>query len=296
MVTIAIPIIQSMGVITMNDFLDALTDPNFSFLRTAILMGLLSSIAFGMTGSLVVVKRISYVAGAISHAVLGGIGAALYLQRARGIDWMHPLLGALVAAFLAALVISWIRNTGFEREDSVIGAVWAGGMAIGLVFIAKTPGFVDPMSYLFGNILILSNADLVLVALMDVILCAVLVLRYNHLQALCFDEEQALLRGINTRTYYTLLLCIIACTVVLLVSVVGIVLVVALLTIPAAIAGWSAKSLASMMIMSSFLTFIFISLGIVTSFSTDWPVGPTIILIAGATYLLLSLLRRFRSG
>ena len=259
-------------------------------------MGLFSSLAFGITGSLVVVKRISYVAGAISHAVLGGIGAALYFQGSYGITWMHPLMGALVAALVAALIIAWIRNTGFEREDSVIGAVWAGGMATGLVFIAKTPGYVDPMSYLFGNILILSTADLVLVAAMDLLLILILLMRYNHLQALCFDEEQAKLRGINTARYYTLLLCIIACTVVLLVSVVGVVLVVALLTITAAIAGWSSNSLSAMIARASLFTLLFISAGICASYSVDWPVGPTIILIAGTCYLVLSLIRRFRSA
>ena len=277
----------------MSDFWQALIDPDAGFLRAALLMGLLASFAFGMTGSLVVVKRISYVAGAISHAVLGGIGAALYFQRAHGIEWMHPLLGALIAALMAALIISWIRSTGFDREDSVIGAVWAAGMAIGLVFIAKTPGFVDPMSYLFGNILILSTTDLVLVGIMDVVLLIVMVFGYNRLQALCFDEEQARLRGLNVTAYYTVLLCIIACTVVLLVSVVGVVLVVALLTIPAAMASRSARSLAGMMIVSSLLTMVFVSIGIAFSFISDWPVGPTIILMAGAAYLGLSVVRRF---
>ena len=277
----------------MSDFWQALMDPDAGFLRTALLMGLLASFAFGMTGSLVVVKRISYVAGAISHAVLGGIGAALYFQRAHGIEWMHPLLGALIAALMAALVISWIRSTGFDREDSVIGAVWAVGMATGLVFIAKTPGFVDPMSYLFGNILILSTTDLVLVGVMDAVLLIVMIFGYNRLQALCFDEEQARLRGLNVTAYYTVLLCIIACTVVLLVSVVGVVLVVALLTIPAAMSSRSARSLAGMMIVSSLLTMVFVSIGIAFSFISDWPVGPTIILIAGAAYLGLSVVRRF---
>ncbi len=279
----------------MSDFWQALTDPDAGFLRAALLMGLLASFAFGMTGSLVVVKRISYVAGAISHAVLGGIGAALYFQRAHGIEWMHPLLGAFIAALMAALVISWIRSTGFDREDSVIGAVWAVGMATGLVFIAKTPGFVDPMSYLFGNILILSTTDLVLVGVMDAVLLIVMIFGYNRLQALCFDEEQARLRGLNVTAYYTVLLCIIACTVVLLVSVVGVVLVVALLTIPAAMSSRSARSLASMMIVSSLLTMVFVSIGIAFSFISDWPVGPTIILIAGAAYLGLSVVRRFKA-
>lgn len=280
----------------MREFWEALTDPDIAFLRTAMVMGLLASVAFGMTGSLVVVKRISYVAGAISHAVLGGIGAALYFQRAHGVAWLHPLLGALVAALLAAVVISWIRNLHFEREDSVIGAVWAVGMATGLVFIAKTPGFTDPMSYLFGNILILNRTDLILVSLLDLLLLAIFLLQYNRLQALCFDEELARLRGVRVGWYYTLLLCIVACTVVLLVSVVGVVLVVALLTIPAAMAGRHARSLGGMMSVASLLTLIFISLGIFLGFIGDWPVGPAIILLAGAAYLLQSLVARRRSG
>ncbi|MEX0331728.1 MAG: metal ABC transporter permease [Puniceicoccaceae bacterium] len=272
----------------MLEFWQALVDPDVTFLRTALLMGLLASAAFGMTGSLVVAKRISYVAGAISHAVLGGIGAALYFQKAHGVEWLHPLIGALAAALLAAVVISWIRASGFEREDSVIGAVWATGMAAGLVFIARTPGFVDPMSYLFGNILILSQADLLLVALMDLLLLLVMVFGYNRLQALCFDEEQARLRGLRVGAYYTLLLCVIACTVVLLVSVVGVVLVVALLTIPAAMAGHHVRSLGGMMGIASLLTLAFVSCGILLSFLSDWPVGPTIILVAAAAYLLQS--------
>jgi zinc transport system permease protein len=276
----------------MKDFWEVLTDPQIDFLRTALLMGLMASLAFGMTGSLVVVKRISYVAGAISHAVLGGIGAALYFQRAHGIEWLHPLLGALIAALLAALLIAFIRNSGFEREDSVIGAVWAAGMAAGLVFIAKTPGFTDPMSYLFGNILILSRTDLVLVGLMDLVLLTVMVFGYNRLQALCFDEEQARLRGLRVGWYYTLLLCLVAVTVVLLVSVVGVVLVVALLTIPAAMASRHVRSLGLMMVLASLVTFLFVTAGIVLGFLWDWPVGPAIILLAGAVYLAQSLFRR----
>jgi zinc transport system permease protein len=169
-------------------------------------------------------------------------------------------------------------------------------MATGLVFIAKTPGFVDPMSYLFGNILILSRTDLLLVLLLDLLMLAVLLLEYNRLQALCFDEEQARLRGIRVGWYYTLLLCIIACTVVLLVSVVGVVLVVALLTIPAAMAGQHVRSLAGMMALASGLTLLFVTTGIVLGFIGDWPAGPAIILIAGAAFLLQSLLARLRAA
>jgi zinc transport system permease protein len=275
----------------MNLFWTVLTDPEISFLRVALLMGLMASPAFGMTGSLVVVKRISYVAGAISHAVLGGIGAALYFRETQSMEWLHPLYGALAAALVAAGIISFVRHSGFEREDSIIGAVWAVGMAVGLVFIAKTPGYADPMSYLFGNLLILSGTDLILVALMNLVLLVVIVFGYNRLQALCFDEEQARLRGLRVGWMYTLLLGLIAITVVLLVSVVGVVLVVALLTIPATMASHRVRSLGMMMVVSSLLTLVFITLGIFVGFVWDWPVGPAIILLAGTVYLMQSLLR-----
>lgn len=270
----------------MTEFWQVLRDPDIEFLRLALIMGALASVAFGMTGSLVVVKRISYLAGAISHAVLGGIGAAIYFQRVHGIEWLHPLLGAWFAAIAAALVISWVRWAGLEREDSVIGAVWATGMAIGLVFLSQTPGFVDPMSYLFGNILILSRWELSLVLLLDALLLLVVVFGYTRLQAIAFDEELARLRGINVPLFHTLLLCLIATTVVLLVAVVGVVLVVALLTIPAAISSRFFNSLAAVMAAAILITFAFISSGIALSFLSDWPTGPSIILIAAACYLL----------
>lgn len=276
----------------MNAFWEALTDPDIAFLRIALLMGLLASPAFGITGSLVVVKRISYVAGAISHAVLGGIGAALYFREVHALTWLHPITGAMAAALLAAAVIAFVKHSGFEREDSVIGAVWAVGMAVGLVFIARTPGFTDPMSYLFGNLLILSATDLILVAGMNGILLGVILWRYNHLQAICFDEEQARLRGLRVGWYDTLLLCLVALTVVLLVSVVGVVLVVALLTIPPSMAGRHIRSLGLMMAIASVLTFLFIVFGVFLGFLWDWPVGPSIILLAGSIYLMQSLLRR----
>jgi zinc transport system permease protein len=276
----------------MSDFFQLLFHPEVDFLRVAVLMGLMSSIAFGMAGSLVVVKRISYVAGAIAHAVLGGIGMALYLREAQGVQWLHPLLGALVAALLAALLIALIRANRLQREDSAIGAIWAVGMAAGLVFIAKTPGYTDPMSYLFGNILILSRTDLWLIAGMDAVLLLLFALSYNNLQAICFDEELARLRGLKVGLLYTLLLCLVAVTVVLLVSLVGVVLVVALLTIPAAMAAHHVRSLRAMMLLASGINLVFVLTGIYFAFVWDWPVGPTIILCAGLAYIGQNLLLR----
>jgi len=278
----------------MSEFIQALLDPAAPFLRYAVIMGTLSSLAFGCVGSFVVARRISYIAGAIAHAVLGGIGAAVYLQRAQGLEFMTPLRGALLAALLAAVLISVARGSGREREDSLIGVIWALGMAIGLVFLYATPGYVDPMGYLFGNILIVSRTDLIAVAVLDLIILALCALFYGRLKAVCFDEEFARLRGIPVNLYYLLLLCLVALSVVLLVSIAGVVLVVALLTLPAAIAGRGARSLGRMMAIASLLCLVFVNGGIFLSFHNDWPTGPTIILAAGAGYLLTLMISALR--
>ncbi|MBU0518292.1 metal ABC transporter permease [bacterium] len=269
----------------MIDFVQALFNPDLPFLRYALFAGLLSSLAFGLVGSFVVAKRISYIAGAISHSVLGGIGLGLYLSLVVGWSWFQPLLGAMLAALLAALIIGWVSLRGSEREDTIIGAIWAVGMAVGLIFIAKTPGYIDPMSYLFGNILLISRADLWLIVLLDAVIIAVVLLFFDKLLAICFDEEYARLRGINVEFYYLMLLFLTALTVVLMVRIVGIVMVIALLTLPAGIAGIFVQRLRQMMILATLLCSFFVTVGLALSYSLDWPTGPTIIIFAGIVYL-----------
>ena len=275
------------------DFLDALLDPAIPFLRHAFFSGLLASIAFGIIGTYVVARRITYIAGAISHCVLAGIGAGLYLQHAMGVTWFGPLTGAVIAALAAAIIIGLVSLHANQREDTAIGALWSIGMAIGLLFIAKTPGYLEPMSYLFGNILLISEADLWLVLVLDVLVVGTAVLFYHKFLAVCFDEEYARLRGIRTDLFYLLLLCLTALTVVLLVRVVGIVMVIALLTLPAAVAGSFARGLWQMMVLAIFCSMAFISSGLAVSYSHDLPSGPTIIVIAGLVYLGVIALKRF---
>ncbi|MDP3479751.1 MAG: metal ABC transporter permease [Desulfoprunum sp.] len=271
----------------MTEFWTALTDPNLPFFRYAVLTGIFASIPFGMIGTYVVVRRISYIAGAISHCILGGIGAGLYLQNAMGITWFGPLQGAIVVALLASVILAMVSLYARQREDSVIGALWSVGMAIGLLFIARTPGYSDPMSYLFGNILLITRNDLFFVLALDVLVIGVIGFFYNTFLALCFDEEYAQLRGIRTHWLYLLLLCLVALTIVLLVRVVGIVMVIALLTLPAAIAGNFARNILQMMLLSTLLCSVFILSGLGASYSLDLPSGPVIIMIAAAAYLLV---------
>lgn len=269
----------------MSEFVNALVDPDIPFLRYALLAGLMASIAFGMVGSFVVARRISYIAGAISHSILGGIGGALFL-RSRGHDWCSPMLGAIIFALAAALIIGLVSIKAKQREDTVIGAIWAIGMALGLLFIAKTPGYIDPMSYLFGNILIVSAADLWVIGIIDVLVVTLCLLFYNKLVAVCFDGKFARLRGVRVDLIYLGLLCLTALTIVMLVSIVGIVMVIAFLTLPAAIAGNFTKRLWSMMCLAVALSMIFSAAGLAVSYSWEMPSGPCIISLAGAGYLL----------
>ena len=269
----------------MSEFLAALG--SYAFLQTALLAGLLASLGCGVIGTYVVVKRIAFMAGGISHSVLGGMGAALYF----GID---PFIGALAAAVLSALLIGAVRLAWKTQEDTLIGALWAIGMAIGVLFIAKTPGYAaDLMSFLFGNILLVPERELWLMAGLDLVLVVTVALFYRQLLAISFDEELARLRGVPVTFFYLLLLCLVAVTVVLLIQVVGLILVIALLTLPAAIAGHYVHSLSTMMVIATLLGGLFTSLGLALSYSPDLPAGPTMILLAGGIYVVSALVSRF---
>ncbi|MBN2283663.1 MAG: metal ABC transporter permease [Deltaproteobacteria bacterium] len=262
-----------------------------TFLQYALLTGILASVACGVIGSYVVTRRITYIAGSIAHSVLAGLGFARYCQVVYHWEWFDPLIGAMAAAIISALVIGAVSLRAKQREDTIIGAVWAVGMALGILFIFRTPGYNENlMSYLFGNILLVSADDLRLIAGLDVIIIIVGLFFYNQLLAVCFDEEFARLRGLNVDAYYLMLLCLTALTVVLLVTVVGIVLVIALITLPAAVAGHFSKKLWHMMIISGLLTVFFTTAGLACSYGPDLPAGATTIVIAGLVYLVVTAL------
>jgi zinc transport system permease protein len=284
----------------MAEFLAALTDPSVPFIRYALIAGLLSSASFGIIGSFVVVKRISYIAGAVSHAALAGIGAALYLRHALEITFLSPLHGAVAASLIAALIIAEVSRRVTEREDTIIGTIWAVGMAVGLLFIARTPGYVDPMSYLFGNILLIGKTELYLIVALDVVVIVLSLLFYQQFLSVSFDEEFTRLRGLPTGFYFMLLIILVALTVVLMVTVVGIVMVIALLTIPAASASLFSSTLWRMMLNAALFCALFTTVGLATSYLFDLPSGSTTIVFAGLVYLLLSVtvraVRRYRRG
>lgn len=272
----------------MTEFLQALAGQ--PFLQTALIAGLLASIGCGVAGTFVVVKRIAFLAGGIAHSVLGGMGAALYY----GFD---PLAGAVVAAVVSALLIGWVRLAWRTQEDTLIGALWAIGMAVGVLFIAKTPGYAsDLMSYLFGNILLVSGRDLWVMLALDALLLVLVGLFFRQFLAVSFDEEHARLRGVPVALFYLLLLVLVAVTVVVLIQVVGLILVIALLTLPAAIAGHYVHSVGRMMLLATLLGSAFTTSGLALSYAPDLPAGPTMVLLAGAGYLASAALSRALAG
>ncbi len=275
----------------MIEFIEALLNPYVPTMRYALAAGILSSVALGIVGTYVITRRISYIAGAISHSVLGGIGAALYLKAVHGWTWCDPMYGAVAAAMLSALLIGTVSLYAKQREDTVIGAIWAVGMAIGLLFFAKTPGYADPMSYLFGNILLISRSDLWLVVGLDALVVGLGIVFYNKFLAVCFDQEFAQLRGVHVTFYYLLLLCLTALTIVLLMRVVGIVLVIAMLTLPAAVAGHFSRQLWQMMLFAIAGCMIFTVAGLALSYRYELPSGPVIIVVAAMFYLGVAIVR-----
>jgi zinc transport system permease protein len=279
---------------TITDFWQALGHPDLGFLRNALLLGLIGSIPLGAVGTFVVARRISYLAAAIAHSVLGGIGAALYFQQVWGWSWLHPMLGALLAAILSAVIIAAVSLKSQQREDSVIGAIWVSGMAIGLIFMAKTPGYVDGMAYLFGDILLVTRADLWIASGVAALIVAILLLWHRQIVAVCFDSEFAAIRGVRVEVIYSLLLLLTALTIVMLVALVGIVLVIALLTLPPAIASLRARGLGQMLFGAILLNAACVFLGLWISYSVNLPTGPSIILLTAAFYLLANLSRCLR--
>ena len=262
----------------MSGFLTALQHE--VFLQHALIAGLLASVGCGVIGAYVVARRIGFMAGGIAHSVLGGMGVAYFFGAS-------PVAGALAAALLAALIIGWVSLRLRQNEDTIIAALWAVGMAVGVIFISRTPGYnMDLTSYLFGSILMVSSGDLWVMAVLDGLTLATVALFSKQFLAVSFDEEFARTRGLRVEVFHILLLCLVAVTVVVLIQVVGLILVLALLTMPAAIAGQYRARLLPIMLFGVLLAAAFTCGGLALSYAPDLPAGATIIVLAGATYLL----------
>jgi len=258
----------------------------FDFMQHALLAGLLVSFAAGIIGSLIVVNRMVFLAGGIAHTSYGGIGLAVYFG-------LPIFLGASLFAVGAALLIATLTLKKRHRMDTFIGLIWAVGMAIGVIFVDLTPGYnVDLMSYLFGSILAVSSSDLYFMAALLVVIVLVVTLRYRDILAVSYDSEYAGLRGVNVRFFYTLILILSALTVVISIKVVGLILVIAMLTIPVYIAEKLSSSLFSMMFISGAIATLFTLVGLWFAYTYDLTSGASIILVSAVSLGIFLLINK----
>ncbi|MFC1846402.1 metal ABC transporter permease, partial [Chloroflexota bacterium] len=248
----------------------------YEFMRNALMAGLLAALACGIIGVYVVVKRIVFISGGIAHAAFGGVGLGYLLN-------INPILGALFFSLASALGIGYVIRKTRLPEDTAIGVIWAVGMALGIIFIGLTPGYApDLFSYLFGNILTVPAIDLIFMLVLDIIIITVVVMFYKEFLAISFDEEFSTVVGVPVGKLYFILLSMIALTVVVLIRVVGIILVIALLTIPPALARQFTYDLRKMMLISVALGILFTFGGLWLSYEINLASGATIILLSGA--------------
>lgn len=255
----------------MPDLLAALSH---DFLQNAIAAGLLAAVACGVIGTLVVVNRLVFMAGGVAHTAYGGVGLAFFL------GW--PVLPTAVGFTAAAsLGMAWATRRETSRADALIGVLWAAGMAFGVLLLDLTPGYnVDLMSYLFGSILAVSAADIWIMAGMNLVILGLTIFFYRDFLVLSFDREFARTRGVPVDRLHALLLLMIAVSVVMIIQVVGLILVIALLTIPARMAERRSNSMAEMMVRAVLLSVFFVLTGLALAYSLDLTSGATIIAVA----------------
>jgi len=261
----------------MDNFLTAL---QFDFMRNALIAGVLVSLAAGVVGVYVVLNRVAVLSGGIAHAAYGGVGMAYFF----GFD---PLLGGMLFGLFAALAMNIVQRKTRQRADTLIGVMWAAGMAIGIIFVDLSPGYkVDLMSFLFGSLLAVSTSEIYIIAVLDVIVLLTVFALYRELLAISYDETFATVRGVPVNVISLILTALIALTVVMMMRVVGLILVIALLTLPAAIAGLFARDMRQMMVLASGLGMVFTITGLWLSYQYNLTSGAAIILVAVTAYLL----------
>jgi zinc transport system permease protein len=261
---------------------------SYEFMQNALIAGIFVSLLSGIIGSLIVVNRMVFLAGGIAHAAYGGIGVALFTG-------IPIFLGTSLFAVLAALFMAFVTIKQRDKIDIFIGLIWAVGMAIGIVLVDLTPGYnVDLMSYLFGSILAVSREDLYYMVSLFVLVIFIIAFWYRDILAVSYDSEYASLSGINVKFFYTLILVISALTVVIAIKVVGLILVIALLTIPIYIAQSITSTLYSMMIVSGISASIFTTIGLWFAYTYNITSGASIILVSAFSLILFMIFRRFR--
>jgi len=269
----------------------------YPFVQRMFIAGLLASIACGIIGTYVVVKRVVFISGGIAHTTFGGIGFAYYLQYL-GVFIIEPLVGALIFALIAAIIMGlpFIRTR--LREDSTVGILWVVGMALGVLFLNQVDRneilVQDPVSILFGNVLLIKMQDIYLMLGLLILIIFVTIFLYKDLHILTFDEEFARISGIKVDLLYLVLMVLIALTTVVLIKVVGVVLVIAMLTIPAAISNLFTHNLKNMMFFAIIIGCIVTFFGSLLSLNFDLPPGSTIVISLASLFMIALLLKNIK--
>ncbi|MEL7626279.1 MAG: metal ABC transporter permease [Anaerolineaceae bacterium] len=259
---------------------------SYEFMRNALIASFWISLATGVIGSLVVLNRIVSLSGGIAHAAYGGVGIAYYFGQ-------DPMIGAMLFSITSALIMGVAQRKTKSGADTLIGVMWSIGMAIGIIFISLTPGYkANLMSYLFGSILAVSGSDLRLMALIAFLVLGFVFFTYRSLLAISYDETFSTVRDVPVTLLYLTMLVLVGLTVVVAMRMVGLILVIALLSIPPAISLNHFKDVRAIMLSSVVLSFLFCFLGLVISFQTNLQAGPVIILLASGAFLVSSLIRR----
>lgn len=276
-------------------FLQAVLE--YDFLQRALVAALLSSVICGVLGSYIVMRRGSYMVGAFSHSLLGGIGLARWCQVVCGIAWFTPMVGSVLTTVLVSCLLTWLTVCGDSREDAVLSGIWTAGVAIGLCFVAWIPGYAEDLnSYLFGNILLVSRADLWTMLGLGAILLPVSWLFHSRFLVFCFHRESLYLRGVSPTWIAFVLNLLIGLAVVVLSQMVGIVMVLALLVLPTAAASKLTSRLARMMLFGAVFCFISCLVGMIASYTWNIPAGAIIILCSTLLYLLVWMISRLWSS
>ena len=259
---------------------------SYEFMRNALIASFWISLATGIIGTLVVLNRIVSLSGGIAHAAYGGVGISYFLGQ-------DPMIGALIFSTTSALIMGAAQRKSKSGADTLIGVMWSIGMAIGIIFISLTPGYkANLMSYLFGSILAVSGTDLRLMALIAFLVLGFVMFTFRSLLAISYDETFSTVRNLSVNLVYLTMLVLVGLTVVVAMRMVGLILVIALLSIPPAIALNHFKDVRVIMLSSVILSFLLCFFGLVISFQTNIQAGPVIILLASAAFLLSSLIRR----
>lgn len=262
----------------------------YEFMKNAIIAAILASVVCGIIGTYIVVKKIVFISGGISHASFGGVGLGYLIG-------INPLITAIPFAVLSAVGVGIINRKTKINEDSVIGIIWSVGMALGLIFISLKQGYApDLFSYLFGSILTVTHYDLILMLVLDVIIITIVSLFYKEFLTISFDEEYSTVVGIPTDALYLLLLSIIALSIIVLIRIAGIILVMALLTIPILINKQFVRdNLRNLMISSSIVCAILVIIGLLVSYAFDLIPGATIVLVQSIVFIFTFLIKKYVS-